>query len=177
MLPIRKINKKESSRVIYVSNVDAAFVKVYKSSHRNIEVITNGVDINFFKAREKKKSKNIKFLFIGNLSYHPNRRVVEFINSKLARDFPDNKFEIVGSGGNKILSKPKKNVRIEGYVNDVRKYFSENTIFICPMDTGSGIKNKIMEAIAMESVVIATEMSLEGFSPQILEHTYSFRKI
>ena len=66
--------------------------------------------------------------------------MVEFINSKLARDFPDNKFEIVGSGGNKILSKPKKNVRIEGYVNDVRKYFSENTIFICPMDTGSGIK-------------------------------------
>ena len=103
--------------------------------------------------------------------------MVEFINSKLARDFPDNKFEIVGSVGNKILSKPKKNVRIEGYVNDVRKYFSENTIFICPMDTGSGIKNKIMEAIAMESVVIATEMSLEGFSPQILEHLFISKNI
>ena len=40
-----------------------------------------------------------------------------------------------------------------------------------------GDKNKIMEAIAMESVVIATEMSLEGFSPQILEHLFISKNI
>jgi glycosyltransferase involved in cell wall biosynthesis len=47
-------------------------------------------------------------------------------------------------------------------VDDVRPRLDAATVFVCPLLSGAGIKNKILQAWAMEKAVVATARSLGG---------------
>jgi glycosyltransferase involved in cell wall biosynthesis len=49
-----------------------------------------------------------------------------------------------------------------GYVADIRQCYGGADVFICPLRLGAGIKNKLLEAAAMESAIVASPTSIEG---------------
>lgn len=49
-----------------------------------------------------------------------------------------------------------------GYVDDVKPYLSRANIYVAPLFVGSGIRIKILEALAMKLPVVATRISAEG---------------
>jgi len=51
---------------------------------------------------------------------------------------------------------------VTGSVPDVRPYLESAALFVCPLRFGSGVKNKILAALAMGKPVVATRVSLEG---------------
>ena len=53
-------------------------------------------------------------------------------------------------------------VVVTGYVRDIREYMSRATVSICPMRVGSGIKNKVLESMAMGRAVVATGLACDG---------------
>lgn len=53
-------------------------------------------------------------------------------------------------------------VEVTGEVEDVRPYLAAATLFVAPMVSGSGIKNKVLEAMAMALPVVATPLAVEG---------------
>jgi len=53
-------------------------------------------------------------------------------------------------------------VHVTGGVPDVRPYLEKAGIFVCPLRYGSGVKNKLLAALAMQKPVVATRRSLDG---------------
>ena len=56
------------------------------------------------------------------------------------------------------------NIIITGPVDDVREYLTKGSIFITPMISGTGIKNKILEAMSMELPVVSTSIGISGIN-------------
>src|SRR6185503_17760344 len=55
-------------------------------------------------------------------------------------------------------------IRVTGRVPDVRPYLARASAFVSPLRLGAGIKNKVLEALAMGCPVIATPISLDGIA-------------
>jgi glycosyltransferase involved in cell wall biosynthesis len=53
-------------------------------------------------------------------------------------------------------------VQVEGYVERVQPYLSRAGIYVAPLFVGSGVRIKIIEAMAMELPVVATSVAAEG---------------
>ena len=127
-----------------------------------IEIIGNGIDTDYF----QKIDADIKYelIFIGNLSYLPNIEAAKFIAKeilpKLVGILPNIKILIAGSNpSNKVLKLANKNIKIQGWVQDIRKTYSSGKIFFAPMTIGSGLQNKLLEAMSMGIPCITSELS------------------
>jgi glycosyltransferase involved in cell wall biosynthesis len=53
-------------------------------------------------------------------------------------------------------------IEVTGRVPDVRPYLEQATLFVCPLRFGAGIKNKVLEAMAMGKPIVATRLSADG---------------
>ena len=65
-----------------------------------------------------------------------------------------------------IQSIKNEHVKVTGPVEDVRSYLTPNTIFVTPMISGTGIKNKILEAMSMELPVVSTSIGISGINAE-----------
>lgn len=133
----------------------------------NIRVIPNGVDISYFKPISVKEVYP-SLIFIGDMSGLPNESAIIYfyneIYTLIKNRVKNVKLYIVGRNPSKEISKLSldKSVVVTGYVKDVRPYLSGASIVIIPMISGTGIKNKVLEAMAMEKPVISTSIGARG---------------
>ncbi|MCC7207606.1 MAG: glycosyltransferase, partial [Anaerolineae bacterium] len=65
---------------------------------------------------------------------------------------------------------PGAAIHVTGRVPDVRPYLESASVFVCPLRTGAGIKNKVLEAMAMGLPLVATPLSLDGIPAAAGEH-------
>lgn len=128
----------------------------------------NGVDTDFF-APQGLKPDPLTVTFTGSMGYGPNEEAVLWFSSHvwplLTRRYPDAKFCIAGANpGTEVraLSMKDKRVVVTGFVEDLRPYLEKSAVVVAPMQGGTGIKNKVLEAMAMARPVVATPMALEG---------------
>ena len=138
-----------------------------------IHVIPTGVDGTFFESRSNGEvaTKPPTLTFVGAMSYPPNVAAVRtFVHEALPRirqHYPEVRFTVVGRDPHDQIralgSTP--GVEITGYVPDVRPYLAESVVVV-PMVSGSGIKNKVMEAFAMGRPVVATSLGVEGVAAE-----------
>jgi len=132
-----------------------------------IVTVTNGVDTEYFNSTSQREEYP-GLLFSGNMDYPPNVHAAfwftENVWPKVKAVFPNVKLYIVGRNPSPALDRIKKDNRIviTGYVEDIRPYFEKANIYVCPMLSGTGIKNKLLEAMAMGKAIIASSLSLQG---------------
>ena len=55
-------------------------------------------------------------------------------------------------------------IKVTGHVPDVKPYLEQASVFVCPLRVGAGLKNKILEALAMGIPVVATPLSVDGIA-------------
>jgi polysaccharide biosynthesis protein PslH len=128
----------------------------------NIVVIPNGVDMQYYKPLEIKKEYDL--LFTGNMGYPPNIESAIFIVKKilpLVREkFPHIKVMIAGVNPSaRVLALKSDNVMVTGWVEDMRICYAKARIFIAPMHLGTGLQNKLLEAMAMKLPCITSELA------------------
>ena len=104
---------------------------------------------------------DVMALFVGDLRSVQNRSTVEFIEGHLEYVPTNVKIVIVGKGREDYHA-PHGRITYVGYVKNVSAYYEAADVFIAPMITGTGIKTKIIEAMAHGIPVIATDVAMEG---------------
>jgi glycosyltransferase involved in cell wall biosynthesis len=52
-----------------------------------------------------------------------------------------------------------KRVKISGWVEDMRESYARSRIFIAPMQIGTGLQNKLLEAMAMQLPCITSPLA------------------
>ena len=142
-----------------LSNIDKK-----KISSNNINVISNGVQLLNKKIIKKKK---VKIVFSGNMFYQPNvDAVIWFIENcwtNILKKEPQSKFLIVGHNPqSKIISLEKKysSIEVTGSVKSIYNILKTATVAVAPMQSGSGMQNKILEAMACSIPVVTTTKGL-----------------
>ena len=152
--------------VITNSTVDEQVIRELSTKQKTL-TITNGVDMDYFTPTSTLMEAD-KLVFTGVMDYAPNEdaalHFVEDIFPLVKMKRPEVQFWIVGSGPSERVRALTRisGVHVTGKVDDVRPYVRSATVFVCPLRVGSGVKNKILAAIAMQKATVATSMSIDG---------------
>jgi polysaccharide biosynthesis protein PslH len=151
----------EFSNKTIITEQDRDFID--RSGNFSIKVIPNGVDTDFFIANEK-AGKDFDLVFIGNMNYPPNIESAEYLVKKILplihQKLPGVRLLISGASPSKrVKSLASEFVSVSGWVDDIRTSYSRSKVFIAPMRIGSGLQNKILEAMAMKIPCITSELA------------------
>ena len=116
-----------------------------------VHIVPNGVDESFFESLELKKDKDI--VFTGNFSYPPNIEAAVFLAEDLLpalhqRGFKMNLLLSGASPTPRVKELANEFVEVSGWVNDIRSSYQRSKIFVAPMFIGTGLQNKLLEAMA-----------------------------
>jgi glycosyltransferase involved in cell wall biosynthesis len=127
-----------------------------------IYVIPNGVDHAFFSPRDSEKKYDL--LFTGNMAYPPNIDAAEFLANHIMPLVwlinPSVKLMLAGASPDKrVLALKNKNIEVSGWMDDIRDAYAGTKIFIAPMRIGTGLQNKLLEAMSMKIPSITTPLA------------------
>lgn len=151
------INQSESLALTAKSGAHVGSIKPLM----NINVLT-----------ERNYSNSPEFIFLGDLTLpHNSFSILFFIEeciSKLTEKLPGVKLRLIGKGASQelleVVNTYPDNVSVEGYVDDLASLFSSACAMIVPLQFGSGVKLKTLEALAHGLPVVSTSYGVEGIA-------------
>ncbi|MCX6281089.1 MAG: glycosyltransferase family 4 protein [Bacteroidetes bacterium] len=150
--------------VVAISGKDAEFFR----SHTEKPVISIPFGINPADYHVKEKVNRHPTIFIiGAMNWIPNQEGVRWFLENvwidLYKRYPSLKFHIAGREMPEWMKKLSlENIVVEGEVDDAAGFYAANDIMIVPLFSGSGIRIKIIEAMAYGKTVISTSLGAEG---------------
>jgi len=135
-----------------------------------VTVVPNGVDLDYFRPLNGERER-ATLVVSGKMSYHANEAaVVGFVQEAMPRIWaarPDVQLWIAGKDPSRRIRDLKSDkVVITGTVPDIRPFLQRASIAVAPIQYGAGIQNKILEALACGTPVVATEQAVAGLSMQ-----------
>jgi glycosyltransferase involved in cell wall biosynthesis len=88
---------------------------------------------------------------------------IDKVLPKIRKQIPQVTLSLIGKNPpQKFYEYQNQGVEVLGYIPEVQPFLNKAGIYIAPLFTGSGIRIKILEAMAMEMPVVATHVSAEG---------------
>ncbi len=125
-----------------------------------ISCVPNGIAESFFEPLEISKKYDI--VFVGNLNYAPNIEAVSYIAHKILAASPGISCLIAGANPSNVVEKIcKKSPRITLLKSpvDIRTAYCSGKIMVAPMTMGTGMQNKLLEAMALGIPCITTKLA------------------
>ncbi len=127
-----------------------------------ILIIPNGVDHDFFKPMEREKKYDL--VFTGNMSYPPNVNAVEYLANEILpivwKSRPETTLYIAGATPDpKVKKAASDKIIVSGWLDDIRDAYAQSRVFIAPMRIGTGLQNKLLEAMSMRLPAITSPLA------------------
>ena len=134
-----------------------------------ILIIPNGVDHEFFKPQQQVKQYDI--VFTGNMSYAPNVNAVEYLANEILpivwKTLPEAKMYIAGASPDpKVKKVACDRIIVSGWLDDIRDAYAQSRVFIAPMRIGTGLQNKLLEAMSMGLPAITSPLANASLGAQ-----------
>jgi glycosyltransferase involved in cell wall biosynthesis len=154
--------------LVTVSDEDTANIRRF-SGNLQTYTVSNGVDCDYFQPSDRVAKIGGRVIFTGSLNWPPNQDAVSWFLrhcwENIRRQRPDASLVVIG----KLLTEDLRsewerygNVQVIGFVPDIREHILAAEVSIAPMVSGSGIKNKVLEAWALGQAVVATPLAARG---------------
>lgn len=167
---------KKASHIIVCSDRDKSVIlEEIPSAEEKISVVPNCINFSEYNEYLVKNSKYnaisttnndsdlYKVLFIGTFPYRPNIDALNVICNEISPHILNNVIiQIIGRNPPNIQY--PKNLKILGYIDDIKRYILESDICIAPLRYGSGTRFKILEYMAMGKPIISTSKGAEGLN-------------
>lgn len=156
-------------RVVVTSDNDAAALRKLNGNGVKPAVVPNGVDMDYF-APDQSSRRHGAIVMTGKMSYHANVAMVErFVDDILPliwRERQDVDLWIVGKSPPRSVRELEKHDRIQvtGTVPDIRPYLRSATLAVAPAPYAVGVQNKVLEAMACETPVVASPQAVAGLN-------------
>ena len=153
----------------FVAITDKQF-NFYKKffKRKKLFLIPNFVDTDYFKPNyENFEEKSI--VFTGIMNFLPNIDAVMFFVNEVMPKLKEKtnvKFYIVGKNPTKevLMLYNNSDIVVTGEVKDIREYISKAEVVVVPLRIGSGLRNKVLHAMACGKTVVATKEAVEGIN-------------
>ena len=150
-----------------ITETDAKEYKLLGNT-KPIQVTPYGIDINNTSEIYTQNSNQQTINFIGALDWIPNQNgILWFIDKcflNIIKRYPDIKFNIAGRNapGWFINKLNKPNIDYLGEIENINDLYQIPGPFIVPLFSGSGMRVKIIEAMAYKKAIITTSIGAEG---------------
>jgi glycosyltransferase involved in cell wall biosynthesis len=177
-----------ADQILFVSPEDKNFaVHEWKIPQDKCVEVAFGVEIRQFptdkdgcrqmlKAKHSLGDDETLLLFNGLLDYKPNLDALMIILNEinpLLLKHEAFRYKIIICGKrlpqelNQLKNYADKNVIYAGFVDDIEMYFKGVNVFLNPVQSGGGIKTKMVESIAFGTTVITTRTGASGIYQNI----------
>lgn len=174
MLYVRRIKKQLVARDVHVLAITDRDCQEIREAMpgQSVTCVPNGV--RSLTAEDVERDMKLRFdskqiVFFGTLHFPPNidaaTRLLRSIWPTIHSQRPDLQLLIVGRNPSDDLvaeAAARPNVRLERDVPEVEPHLRASRFSICPMFVGAGMKNKILESLAVGLPVIGTPEAVEG---------------
>ena len=134
-------------------------------------VAPTGIEPHKFVAyREPAEPKTV--FYIGALDWEPNQEAVMWfvrnVWTSVHEQYPDWTFHIAGRNAPSRFSAELQNypVVFDGQVQSAQEYIERHNIMLVPLLSGSGMRIKIIEAMAHSRCVVTTPVGAEGIDAE-----------
>lgn len=133
------------------------------NDQQKIIVVPNGIDQSFFKPIVNCQ-KDYEILFTGNMNYPPNVEgalyIIKEIMPVVWQTKPNAKVIIAGANpSSKLKNLATEKVIIKGWMDDIRDAYNGSKLFLAPMKIGTGLQNKLLEALSMNMPCITSKLA------------------
>jgi len=162
---------RQFDKVLVTSMADRqAFLSLVGSEEYEppIAVLPNGVDLEYFAPDPHVVRETNTVVISGKMSYHANvSMVLNFVHELLPlirEKIPTIKLMVVGKDPPREIRALAKEsgIRVTGTVEDVRPYLQGASVSVSPITYGAGIQNKVLEAMACGTSVVATPRAVSA---------------
>jgi glycosyltransferase involved in cell wall biosynthesis len=169
---LRKVRRHEMrhhpacAAVAVVAPADADLLR-RRAPATSVHVVPNGVDVA---ADPASPSDAPVLAFHGVLStvanHHAAVGLVRDVLPRVKASRPDASVRLIGRDPpGDVVRLAGDGVVVTGEVPDVRAELARAAVYVAPMFTGTGIKNKVLEAMASGLPVVGTTRALNGIGP------------
>lgn len=127
-----------------------------------IVVVPNGVEFDKFAYQGEKKEYDL--IFSGNMGYAPNVDAAEYLVREilppLLVKFPNLRLVLCGATPSpRVQALSGEHVIVTGWVDSMTEWYAKSKIFIAPMRMGTGLQNKLLEAMSMHLPCITSPLA------------------
>lgn len=135
---------------------------IHHPSNQTIHTIPNGVDHRFFESLDTSPTYDI--VFTGNFSYAPNVEAAVFLAEQLLPALRKKGIvlSLLLAGANpikRIQDLGSNQITVTGWVDDIRLSYQSARIFVAPLFIGTGLQNKLLEAMASGLPCVTTTLA------------------
>ncbi len=158
-------------RLVVVSDPDRDALREVDPS-LDVAVVPNGVDVDFYAPDPDAARDPNRIVFTGLMSYAPNVLAAEYLARRIfprvRATCPDAHLVLAGRAPTPRVRALAEldGVAVTGEVPDIRPWLTGSSVYACPMISGTGIKNKLLnkllEAMACGMPCVATPLALQG---------------
>jgi len=139
-----------------------------------------GIDIDKYKASRTVENTSVKLGYLGSLDWKPNIEGLNwFFNNiwhKVVKKYEKIEFHLAGRNPDKSLQNlPYEKLINHGEVENAKTFLESLDIIVVPLLSGSGIRIKILESMAMGKVVLSTPKGFEGINIEHGKQGFIFR--
>lgn len=169
-------------RVLATSPIDKAALEALAAPWTkpapppSVTVLPNGVDLDYFAPGDEPRQP-ATIVFSGKMSYHANAtaalHLVNDIMPLVWEVRPDAQVWIVGkdpTAAVQALARRYARVTVTGAVPDLRPYLRRAALAVAPLVYGAGIQNKVLEAMACATPVVASRRAMLSLQAIEEEH-------
>jgi glycosyltransferase involved in cell wall biosynthesis len=155
---------KKVDSVLAISTEDQQFIKEVAPIAK-VYVFPAGMNID--ESRPVTLPSAFSLFFIGALDWLPNLQGLDWfiqdIWPSIKARFPQLKFHIAGKKmPAKFYEYASMNIVAHGEVPSAADFMDQHSVLLSPLVSGSGVRIKIIEAMALGKVVLTTTVSAEG---------------
>ena len=172
----REIAEKFDASLFVSTDEAALFKQLAPESAGKIGYFSNGVDTDYFSPEREYANPypadEQVLVFTGAMDYWPNVDAVTWFAQEIFPAIhaahPQTRFYIVGSRPTPAVRELAglPGVKITGTVADIRPYLAHAQLAVAPLRIARGLQNKVLEAMAMAKVVVASPQAAEGIDAQ-----------
>lgn len=157
------------SRLVTMSQEDKKYILETTTGVQKIDVVANGVDVEYFKQTKKELPKDPTVLFVGTFRWLPNieavRVLVHSVWPLIHAKLPNAKLKIVGNSPTDEVYKmaeDDESISVVGEVKDIRDAYAKAHVLVAPVFSGKGTRYKVLEAMATKTPVVGSALAVEG---------------
>lgn len=137
-----------------------------------IVVVPNGVDFAKFSHDEVPKTHDL--IFSGNMNYPPNVDAAVYLAKEilpeLRKRHPEVKLMLAGADpAKKVRALQSDYVTVTGWVPSMTDCYAQSCVFIAPMRMGTGLQNKLLEAMSMKLPCVTSPLAAKPLDPAAQE--------
>ncbi len=164
---LKQFEKQVLNEVDGIAAISFDDQKRYQNLECNIPLITIpfGIDLGKYQFEKSSSLKSISFCHIGSMNWAPNIEGVNWFLDDILPLIENDEFEVHLAGREMpsyLMKIDDDRVKVHGIVNSANDFINGHQVMVVPLLSGSGMRIKIIEGMALGKAVITTTVGAEG---------------